>query len=47
MQIHKDGSERQRLCERSMKALKKGLNMEPSNYIIWNTLGIVAASNGK
>jgi hypothetical protein len=21
--------------------------MEPSNYIIWNTLGIVAASKGK
>ncbi|CAB4027695.1 tetratricopeptide repeat 37-like, partial [Paramuricea clavata] len=42
--IHKDSSERRRLCERSMKALKKGLNIEPSNYIIWNTLGIVAAS---
>ncbi|XP_046856769.1 tetratricopeptide repeat protein 37-like [Xenia sp. Carnegie-2017] len=42
--MHKDTNERRKLCERSMKALKKALNMEPSNYIIWNTLGIVAAS---
>ncbi|XP_028406847.1 tetratricopeptide repeat protein 37-like [Dendronephthya gigantea] len=42
--IDKDPNERRKLCERSMKALKKALNIEPDNYIIWNTLGLVAAS---
>ncbi|CAH3018534.1 unnamed protein product [Porites evermanni] len=38
------GDDREKMAHRALQALKKGLTLQPSNHILWNTLGVVTAS---
>ena len=37
-------TERRALMERSVRALKKSLTLDPNNHLHWTALGVVAAS---
>ncbi|XP_031551877.1 tetratricopeptide repeat protein 37-like isoform X1 [Actinia tenebrosa] len=40
-----EGDQCKKLAERSVQVLKKGLTLQRTNHKLWNTLGVVCASN--